>query len=130
MQYKIYLSEKVTPFYRENQKQFASALMVKNNIIADYIGDSVISIEDLINELQAGDFIFILESRCIKQTYKDVKKIGDLCQKNKIYIEILNPITTFDCSFNFSYAKSDISTKADITKANYLSINKLLYNEK
>jgi hypothetical protein len=28
MQYKVYLSEKVTPFYRENQMQFASALKV------------------------------------------------------------------------------------------------------
>jgi hypothetical protein len=70
--------------------------------------------------------ILVVEASCIKKTFEDLREIGNLCLRKKISIEILNPLTNFDLSFNISYARLDTELKQILpisSRDQYSSVN-------
>ena len=123
----LFLEDKCTHLYIKNQKDFASRILKNSNIEPIHLSDSFISIEGLIDKCEAGDCILVVEASCIKKTFEDLREIGNLCLRKKISIEILNPLTNFDLSFNISYARLDTELVPGIADGEYIPKNEVLF---
>jgi hypothetical protein len=123
----LFLDSNRTHLHIKNQRDFAGRILKKSNTKPIEVTSFFITIEGLIHKCEAGDCILVVEASAIKRTYEDLREIGNLCLRNKISIEILNPLTHFDLSFNISYARVETDLVPGIAAGEFIPKNKVLY---
>jgi hypothetical protein len=123
----LFLDSNRTHLHIKNQRDFAGMILKDSNKKPIEVTSFFISIEGLIDKCQAGDCILVVDASAIKKTYEDLREIGNLCLRNKISIEILNPLTHFDLGFNNSYAIVEADLLPGIAAGEFIPKNKVLY---
>ena len=139
----LYLAEKVTIRYRNGQIKFALKMLGENPIDLHIHGDRNISIEGLLDKCNAGDTIFLVETRWLQSEFIKTKmvngkvvepkwvqiiKLGDACYKKHVFIQILNPLHALEHSFNFKYGQNRLILRQGV--ANSKRIDNGLYANK
>jgi hypothetical protein len=139
----LYLNEKVTLRYRNGQFEFALKMLGENEIDLYVYTDRMISIEGLLDKCNAGDTIFVVETRWLQSEFIKTKmvdgkvvepkwvqiiKFGDACYKKHVFIQILNPLHELEHRFNFKYGQTRLILRHGV--ANGKRIDNGLYANK